>query len=63
MALFVEGRNENAPPFNYKDYGGRAYETSSMGIQFLYADPVGLKECDPKLFAFAIRQLLEGAGK
>ena len=34
-----------------------------MGIQFLYDDPVGLKERDLKLFAFAIRQLLEGAGK
>ena len=31
-----------------------------MGIQFLCADPVGPKERDPKLFAFAIRQLLEG---
>ena len=32
-----------------------------MGIQFLYADPVGLKERDTELFAFAMRQLLEGA--
>ena len=48
--------------YAYKDYHGRAYETSSMGIQFLYADPVGLKERDPELFAFAMRQLLERAG-
>lgn len=46
--------------YAYKDYRGRAYETSSMGIQFLYGDPVGLRERDPELFAFAIRQLLEG---
>ncbi len=46
--------------YAYKDYRGRAYETSSMGIQFLYADPVGLKERDPELFAFAARQLLGG---
>ena len=47
--------------YAYKDYRGSAYETSSMGIQFLYGDPVGLREHDPELFAFAIRQLLEGA--
>ena len=46
--------------YAYKDYRGCAYETSSMGIQFLYADPVGLKERDPELFAFAARQLLGG---
>lgn len=48
--------------YAYKDYRGSAYETSSMGIQFLYGDPVGLRERDPKLFAFAIRQLLEVVG-
>lgn len=47
--------------YAYKDYDGRAYETSSMGIQLLYGDPVGLRERDPELFAFAARQLMEGA--
>ncbi len=45
-------------PYVYKDYGGDAYEVSSMGIQYLYTDPISLKSKDPKLFSFASRQLL-----
>lgn len=45
--------------YAYKCYpGNNAFEVSSVGIQYLYCDPVSLKDRDPKLFSFAIAQLL-----
>jgi hypothetical protein len=40
-----------------KDYGGRATEIVSMGIQLLFNDPVSFAESDPDYFEFMLRSL------
>lgn len=44
-------------PYMGKDYGGRAYELLSMGVETLYAEPLKLAK-DPEMFEWIIKMLL-----
>jgi hypothetical protein len=45
-----------------KDYGKRATEVVSMGLEKLYEDPAGLAEKDPDYFRFIMRVLRRKEG-
>lgn len=57
-ALNLEGSQLGIHPIcRDNSYNGNVFEVSSVGIEKLYTDPLRLKDRDPMLFSFAVRQL------
>lgn len=44
-------------PYMGKDYGGRAYELLTMGMDTLYTDPIELSK-DPEMFDWVVKMIL-----
>lgn len=51
---FVEAFGKDRAWYVGKDYGGRATEIMSMGMEQLYNDPAGFAKADPEFFEFVI---------